>query len=106
MAAGSPEWQGPILTNLWGAVIGVLPAHWEAAELELAATDRGFGAGLSHSISGPPGSRGLAVPDDAVFEASRRLELGFVERGLAFRRAVARVAHNGEAWDCNVQYEY
>ena len=106
MAVDSPEWQSPILTDLWGAVIGVLPDDWESAVLELAATDRGFGLGLSHAISGPPGSRGLAFPDDAVFEAARRLELGFAERGLAFRRAQVRVEYNGEAWDCNVQYEY
>jgi hypothetical protein len=106
MTAEFPEWQGPILNDLWRAVIAVLPDGWESAELELATTDRGFGRGLSHSIAGTPGSSGLAFPDDAVFETSRRLELEFVERGLEFRRALIGVVYNGKAWDCSVHYEY
>ena len=106
MTAEFPEWQGPILNDLWRALIGVLPEGWESAELELATTDRGFGQGLSHSITGTTDSHGLALPDEAVMEASRRLELGFTERGMEFRRARIGVAYNGEAWNCHVRYEY
>ncbi len=106
MADESQEWQTPILTSLWGALIGVLPEGWDTAVLELGVTERGFGTGLSHSIINEDGHPGLAFPNDALFLATRRLELGFYERGWQWQRAVARVSFDGEHWRGTIKYEY
>jgi hypothetical protein len=100
------EWQTPILTSLWGALISVLPDGWDSAALELKATDQGFGTGLSHTIINEDGRPGLAFPDDAIFLATRQLELGFHERGWRWQRAVARVSFDGEHWRGTINYEY
>jgi hypothetical protein len=106
VADEAQEWQGPIVTSLWQALIGVVPAAWDNAVLELEVSDRGFGAGLSHTIVNADGQPGLAFPDDAVFLATRRLELAFHERGLRWRRAVVRVSFYGGHWRCSIDYEY
>jgi hypothetical protein len=106
VAEGSQGWQTPILTSLWGALVRVLPHGWDSAVLELEVTDRGFGAGLSHSITNEDARPGLAFPDDALLLATRRLELGFDERGWRWRRAIARVSFDGEHWRGTIDYEY
>lgn len=106
MADEPQDWQAPILTSLWGSLIGVLPEGWGSAVLELDVTDRGFGMGLSHRITNEDGGPGLAFPDDALFLATRHLELGFHERRWRWRRAVVRVAFDGENWRGTIAYEY
>jgi hypothetical protein len=100
------DWQAPILTSLWEALIRVLPDGWDSAVLVLETTAGGFGTGLSHSILNEDGQPGLAFPNEDLFLATRRLELGFHQQGLPWRRAIARVWFDGENWRGTINYEY
>ena len=107
------QWQMPIVQEICIAIIHQIPEDWSSATLILEPTEKGIGTGLKHSAITPQGSRDFALtngvfvtPDMEVMAATRKLELGFVERKGTFKRAIISAIQDGENWDIKSEYEY
>ena len=107
------QWQVPIVQEICIAMIHQIPEDWDGAYLVLEPTERGIGSGLSHSAITPKPAKDFTLrdgqfvtPDMAVMAATRKLELGWVERKGTFKRAIISATRNGEDWDIRSDYEY
>ena len=107
------QWQTPIVQEICIAMIHQIPEEWDNAILILEPTEKGIGTGLKHSAITPQGGKGFALtngafvtPDMEVMAATRKLELGFVERKGTFKRAIISAIRDGEDWDIKSEYEH
>jgi hypothetical protein len=98
--------QSPIFERLTHALVEATPEWWSAAELELVTSADGLGEGLAHSIRSDAFPRDVVVPTDAVFEATRALELASVRHGDSWRRCLFRILQEPSgAWRFAASFE-
>lgn len=97
--------QVPVIQEVCVTLIRLLPPHWNAVALSLDVPDHGLGKGLTHSIKSPEGHRDVVMPTMEVFAATRKLELGWVERKGTFKRAIISAQRDGEDWKIKSDYE-
>jgi hypothetical protein len=108
------QWELPIVQEICIAMIHQIPEHWDKASIVLEVPEHGLGRGLAHSAITPEPSTDMALrsgdfvtPDTAVMAATRKLELGWVERKGTFKRAIITAAKDAEGgWDIRSAYEY
>jgi hypothetical protein len=100
-----PERQTPVVQEICITLIRIIPPHWNSAALTLDAPEHGLGKGLSHSISSPEGHKDVVMPTMEVFAATRKLELGWVERKSKFKKAIISAQRVGEDWTIKSEYE-
>lgn len=107
------QWQVPIVQEICIAMIRQIPAEWDSAYLVLEPTEKGLGTGMTHSaitrnLSTDFSLRdgGFVTPGMEVMAATRRLELGWVERKGTFKRAIISAQRDGEDWDIKSDYEH
>jgi hypothetical protein len=101
-----PEWQAPVVQEICIMLIRIIPPHWTAVVLALDVPEHGIGKGLTHSIRSPEGHKDVVMPTMEVFAATRKLELGWVERKSTFKRAIITAERNGEDWNIKSDYEH
>ncbi len=107
------RWQVAIVQQICIAMIHQIPENWDKAVLVLEPTEKGVGAGLSHSAITPRAVEDFALgdgefvtPNMEVMAATRQLELGFVERKGTFKKAIISAIRDGEDWDVKSEYEH
>lgn len=107
------EWQVPIVQEICIAMIHQIPEDWDSAYLVLKPTEKGLGTGMTHSAITRALSTDFALrdgdfvtPDMAVMAATRKLEMGWVERKGTFRRAILSAKRDGEDWEIKSDYEH
>ena len=99
-------WQVPVIQEICITVIRLIPPHWNSVALTLDVPAHGIGKSLSHSISSPEGHKDVVMPTMEVFAATRKLELGWVERKSTFKRAIISGQRVGEDWAIKSDYEH
>ena len=111
--AADNAWQAPIVQEICMEMIRLAPNEWTSAYLILEVTDRGFGSGLSHSAITPELSEDGAIhapnfvlPDMAVMAATRKLELGWLERNKTFKRAIISAVEDADGWQVQSDYQH
>src|SRR5579871_1192566 len=82
------QWQVPVVQEICAALIRIIPPNWNAVVLTLDVPEHGIGKGLTHVIKSPEGHKDVVMPTMEVFAATRKLELGWVERKSTFKRAI------------------
>jgi len=108
------QWQTPIVQEICVAMIRQIPEQWDSAVLVLEPTEKGLGSGLSHSAITPQSaSKDFTVqggefvtPNMEVMAATRKLELGWLERKSTFKRAIISATREGEDWTIKSDYEH
>lgn len=112
-APESPEWQTPIVQEICVAMLRQIPEDWESAYLVLEVTEKGIGSGLTHSAVMRKLSKDFALkdgdfvmPDMTVMAATRKLELGWVERKCTFKKAIISAVLTGDDWEIRSEYEH
>jgi hypothetical protein len=107
------QWQVPIVQEICVAMLRLVPQDWKSAYLVLEVTDSGLGSGLSHSAitrqrsaDGMLRSGEFVTPDMEVMAATRKLELGWLERKKTFKRAIISATDNGDGWEIRSDYEH
>ena len=107
------QWQVEAVQEICIAMIRQIPEDWKSAYLTLEVTERGLGSGLSHSAitrrlrrDGLLRDAEFVTPDGAVMAATRKLELGWVERGKTFRRVIISATDDGDGWQIRSDYEH
>ena len=100
------QWQVPVIQEICATVIRIIPASWNSVTLTLVVPPHGLGKGLSHSISSPEGHKEVVMPTMEVFAATRKLELGWIERKSTFKRAIVSAERMGEDWSIKSDYEH
>jgi len=100
------QWQVPIVQEICATLIRIIPPNWNSVALILDVPPHGLGKGLSHSISSPEGHKDVVMPTMEVFAATRKLELGWVERKSTFKRATISAQRMGEDWSIKSEYEH
>jgi len=99
------QWQTPVVQEICITLIRTIPPHWNSVALTLDAPEHSLGKGLSHSISSPEGHKDVVMPTMEVLAATRKLELGWVERKSKFRKAIISAQRVGEDWTIKSEYE-
>src|SRR5262249_27250064 len=99
-------WQTPLVAEICILLVRSIPPHWNRVALILEAPEQGIGNGLSHSISSPEGHKDIVMPSMEVLAATRKLELGWVERKSTFKRAIISAQRVGENWSIKSEYEH
>jgi|SRR5215471_4252690 len=99
-------WQTPVVQEICITLIRLIPPHWNSVVLTLGVTEQGLGQGLSHTISSPEGHKEVVVPRMEVLVATRKLELGWVERKCTFKKAIISAQRDGEDWNIKSEYEH
>jgi hypothetical protein len=88
------------------AMIACTPDDWEVIVLTLERPDGATELGqLRHSISSPH-SRHPVTPNDALYEATYRLDELLRRHGSMFRRALYRVELHPESWVYMARFDY
>ena len=88
------------------AMVASTPDDWNVLVLTLERPEGVTEVGqLQHSISSPS-HHGPATPDDAMYEATYRLDELFRRHGAVFRRAVYRVELLPDSWRYKAEFEY
>jgi hypothetical protein len=105
-AAADAEWQQPVIQEICITLIDIIPPHWNSVALTLGVPEQGLGEGLSHSIASPEDHKDVVTPTMEVFAATRKLELGWVERKSTFKKAIISAQRNGEDWAIKSEYEH
>jgi hypothetical protein len=100
------EWQVPIIQEICITLIRIIPPQWNSVTLILDVPEHGIGKGLTHSIKSPEGHTDVVMPNMEVFAATRKLELGWLERKSTFKRAIISAQRNGEDWNIKSDYEH
>ncbi len=107
------QWQTPNVQEICIAMIRLIPDTWDSAALVLEVPEKGMGTGLSHSPITPQPLKDFAVrgpdfvmPDNEVFAATRKLELGWMERKGTFKRAIITARKDEEGWQIQSEYEH
>lgn len=107
------SWQTPMVQDICMAMLRLIPDDWNSVALVLDVTDKGIGSGLAHSAITPQPVSDAALRDDkfvmpdvAVMVATRKLELGWVERKKTFKRAIISARRDGEDWEIRSEYEH
>ena len=100
------QWQVPAVQEICVTLVRIIPPHWNAVALTLDVPDHGIGKGLSHSIKSPEGHKDVVMPTMEVFEATRKFELGWIERKGTFKRAIISAQRDGEDWSLKSDYEH
>lgn len=108
-----PQWQVPVVNEIIVAMIRLVPEEWESVYLVLEVTDKGIGSGLAHSAITRKLSKDSALrdgdfvmPDMDVMAATRKLELGWVERQSSFKRAIISAVRDEAGWAIRSEYEH
>ncbi|MCW3062789.1 MAG: hypothetical protein JWQ02_4610 [Capsulimonas sp.] len=107
-------WQVPVIQEIAVAMIHQIPEEWTSAKLLLEPTEQGLGRGMRHSAITPQSGDGFALqdshfvmPDMAVMAATRKLELGWVERKATFKRAaITATRDDSGGWGIQSEYEH
>ncbi len=108
------QWQVPIVQEICVAMLQLVPEGWESAYLVLEVPAEGLGKGLSHSAitrdrPAPDGrvrAGEFVTPDMAVMAATRKLELGWLERQKTFKRVIISATDAGDGWQIRSDYEH
>lgn len=100
------EWQVPVVQEICITLVRIIPPHWNAVALYLEVPEHGIGKGLAHTIKSPEGHKDVVTPGMEVFSATRKLELGWVERKKTFKRAIISAQRSGEDWSIKSEYEH
>ena len=107
------QWQFPVVQEICIAMIHQIPEDWNSAFLVLEPTENGIGTGLRHSAitaeAGPDfklRDGNFVTPDMEVMAATRKFELGWVERKTTFKRAIISAIRDGEDWEIKSGFEY
>ena len=100
------QWQTPVVEEICITLINIIPPHWNSVALTLDVSEGGLGSGLIHSISNPEGHKDVVLPRMEVLAATRKLELGWVERKGTFKKAIISAKRDGEDWDIKSEYEH
>ena len=100
------QWQTPVVQEICITLIGTIPPHWNSVALTLGVPEHGLGQGLSHSISSPEGHKDMVMPTAEVLAATRKLELGWLERKSTFKKAIISAQRAGEDWSIKSEYEH
>jgi hypothetical protein len=100
------QWQAPVLQEICITLIHLIPEHWNSVVLTLGVPEHGLGKGLSHTISSPEGHKDVVMPSMEVFAATRKLEMGWIERQSTFKKAIISAQRNGEDWALKSEYEH
>ena len=99
-------WQTPVVQEICITLIRIIPPHWNSVALTLGVPEHGLGKGLSHSISSPEGHKDVVMPTMEVFAATRKLELGWLDRNSTFKKAIISAQRAGEDWSIKSEYEH
>ena len=106
------QWQAPIVQEICIAMLRLVPKDWKSAYLVLKVAEEGLGGGLSHSaISRNASEHGVlrdaefVSPDMEVFTATRKLELGWMERGKTFKRVIISAIDDDNGWEIRSDYD-
>jgi len=113
-SAVDKQWEVSTVQEIGIAMIRQMPEHWDSAVLVLEPTEKGLGTGLSHSAITPQRAGkdftlqngAFITPGMEVMAATRKLELGWLERKGTFKRAIISAARDGEDWIVKSEYEY
>lgn len=100
------QWQVPAVQEICITLIRIIPRHWNAVALILDVPEYGMGKGLTHSIKSPEGHKDVVTPTMEVFAATRKFELGWIERKSTFKRAIISAQRDGEDWSIKSDYEH
>ena len=108
------DWQVPAVQEICIAMIQQVPESWDKVSLVLETPEHGLGKGLIHSAITPEPSTDMVLrsvdfvtPNEAVLLATRKFELGWVERKATFKRAVITAAKDSEGgWEIRSDYEH
>lgn len=112
-AENDVAWQTPIVQEIALAMLRQIPDDWDSAVLVLEVNERGLGGGLTHSAITPQQAQDFALPGSAfvtpnaeVLAATRKLELGWVERKGTFLRAIISAVRDESGWGIQSDYEH
>ncbi len=100
------RWQTPIVQEICANLIRIMPPHWNSVVLTLEVPEHGPGSGLTHVISSPEGHGEVVMPTMDVFAATRKLELGWVERRGSYKKAIISAERDGLDWIVKSEYEH
>jgi hypothetical protein len=102
------ELQAPLIEEIGGALIDLLPQHWTAAVLELTVTNNPDGTvGNNHAIRSPQGHRDIVVAGPPLYDATRRLQLLCYEHGHKFTKLTFRVHSDPKGeWSFDSDWQY
>lgn len=99
----------PVILDLVRCVVGVLPEGWTGAKLTVKETFDDSGIVVPrHKLESTEGRDEIAIPDDAVFEATGRLAGVFrahEEPWVAIELTV-RWLSDREKWDYTIDFGY
>ena len=100
------EEQPPIDRAICDAMVASTPDDWSVIVLtiERPVGTRQVGE-LVHSLGSPSHNR-PAMPDDSLYEATRRLDELLQRHRGEFRRAVYRVELSADSWRYTADFEY
>lgn len=92
------------LAAIADALVRSIPEDWDRAQLEVTLSE---GSSYAHVISGPTDTVRPVVPSDALFEATRGLELLYAQKGHRYTRFLFRLElDDDDTWVWNVSYSY
>jgi hypothetical protein len=101
------ELQQPLIEEMCGALIDLLPQHWTAATLEITVTRDGKNQSITHSIRSPEGHPDVVVVNPELADAVRRLQLLCDEHGHKFTKLTFRVDADPQGeWSFDSNWEY
>ncbi len=102
------ELQQPLLEEMGGALIDLLPERWNAATLEVTVTRNPEGTqAINHSIRNPQGLSDVVVVSPALADVVRRLQLICDEHGHKFTKLTFRVSCDSQGeWDFDSEWQY
>jgi hypothetical protein len=110
--AADDQWQVPIIQEICIAMLRLVPKDWKSAYLVLKVAEGGLGGGLSHSaitrnasVDGLLRDTEFVSPDMEVFAATRKLELGWLERDKKFKRVIISAIDDGNGWEIRSDYD-
>lgn len=112
--SGDDQWQISIIQEVCLAMIRQVPDDWTSVSIVLEVAENGLGAGLLHSAITPEpvkngmlGDTRFVTPEMDVFNATRKLEMGWLERKKTFKRAIITARKDeGGGWDIRSEYEH
>jgi hypothetical protein len=97
----------PAMEKVVSELLAVLPEEWDKAELKLVGKRYPDGTeGLAHTIGGPEGRPEFPEPSEALYEATRELQLLARRHGEEWKQARIAVELRDDGWDYSFNFEH